>query len=105
MLGLTRIKGTNRLLQVILVAMSVLIFGGCRELVDSQTSEEKLRCTQKCLTNKCSSIFSTQSCKENCVLDCGCSYNYPNGIYLQRRLEKPRILQNITIISKSAIIL
>ena len=79
MLGLTRIKGTNRLLQVILVAMSVLIFGGCRELVDSQTTEEKNRCVQRCDTNKCSGLFATNACKQNCILDCGCTYSYANG--------------------------
>ena len=70
------LKRLQRLLQVGLVMVGVLCMSGCKDLVDNQAAEEKRRCVQKCDTNKCSGFFATNGCKQNCILDCGCTYSY-----------------------------
>ena len=69
----------GKLLQVALVGVCVVFLVGCKQLVDDQSAEEKSRCVQKCDTNKCSGFFATNACKQQCILDCGCTYSYANG--------------------------
>lgn len=68
-------RALEKLLQIGLVAVCMLSFNACGQ----QRAEEKSQCVQKCDTNHCSGFFATNACKQNCILDCGCTYSYTDG--------------------------
>lgn len=72
--ALTKSNKLGKLLQVGLVAVCMLSFSACKQLVDDgQSAQEKLDCF-----NKCNSVCTTDSCRYNCSSTCGCTYTSGN---------------------------
>ncbi len=69
--SLTKSNKLVKLLQVGLVAVCMLSFSACKQLVDDgQSAQEKIDCVQTCMSN----CTLSDTCKRNCIPTCGCEF-------------------------------